>query len=86
MNGKRFGRRAEAREGCMIERLEQQTKLTTNQWKLIVTGKQNVDPRRPTIYVCNHQSTLDIPVIFMAVPTAKMNSSTFSRKRPAFQS
>src|SRR3984893_15769951 len=29
---------AEAREGCMIERLEQQTKLTTNQWKLIVTG------------------------------------------------
>jgi putative MFS transporter len=29
---------AAQREGLMIERLEQQTKLTTNQWKLIVTG------------------------------------------------
>src|SRR5215475_606091 len=29
---------APAREVCMIELLDQQKKLTTNQWKLIVTG------------------------------------------------
>jgi 1-acyl-sn-glycerol-3-phosphate acyltransferase len=34
---------------------------------LEVLGSQNIDPARPTIYVCNHQSTLDAPVLFMAL-------------------
>lgn len=36
--------------------------------KLEVLGQENVDPKRPTIYVANHQSTIDIPAHFMAVP------------------
>ena len=36
--------------------------------KLEVIGGENVDPNRPTIYVANHQSTIDIPAHFMAVP------------------
>jgi 1-acyl-sn-glycerol-3-phosphate acyltransferase len=36
--------------------------------KVQVTGQENVDPNRPTIYVSNHQSTLDIPVHFVTVP------------------
>ncbi|HEX5749076.1 MAG TPA: lysophospholipid acyltransferase family protein [Archangium sp.] len=36
--------------------------------KVVVTGQENVDPKRPTIYVSNHQSTLDIPIHFVTVP------------------
>ena len=36
--------------------------------KLEVIGGENVDPKRPTIYVGNHMSTLDIPAHFFAVP------------------
>ena len=36
--------------------------------KLEVLGQENVDPKRPTIYVANHQSAIDIPAHFMAVP------------------
>lgn len=36
--------------------------------KLEVMGGENVDPKRPTIYVGNHLSTLDIPAHFLAVP------------------
>jgi 1-acyl-sn-glycerol-3-phosphate acyltransferase len=36
--------------------------------RLVVTGQENVDPKRPTIYVSNHQSTLDIPLHFISVP------------------
>ncbi len=36
--------------------------------KLEVLGRENVDPKRPTIYVANHQSTIDIPAHFLAVP------------------
>ncbi|MCP3060038.1 1-acyl-sn-glycerol-3-phosphate acyltransferase [Myxococcus sp. K38C18041901] len=36
--------------------------------KLEVSGQEHVDPKRPTIYVGNHQSTIDIPAHFMAVP------------------
>jgi 1-acyl-sn-glycerol-3-phosphate acyltransferase len=36
--------------------------------QLVVHGQENVDPKRPTIYVANHQSTLDIPALFLAVP------------------
>lgn len=42
--------------------------IRTGGAKLIVSGQENVDPNRPTIYVANHQSTLDIPVGFVAVP------------------
>lgn len=36
--------------------------------RLRVEGLEHVDPSRPIIYVSNHQSTLDIPVLFMALP------------------
>ena len=36
--------------------------------RVVVSGQENVDPNRPTIYVSNHQSSLDIPVGFVAVP------------------
>src|SRR5687768_11758402 len=36
--------------------------------ELITEGGEHVDPRRPTIYVSNHQSTIDIPVIFVSIP------------------
>jgi 1-acyl-sn-glycerol-3-phosphate acyltransferase len=36
--------------------------------RLEVSGQENVDPKRPTIYVGNHQSTIDIPAHFLAVP------------------
>jgi len=36
--------------------------------RLVVEGEENVDPRRPTIYASNHQSTIDIPVLFKALP------------------
>lgn len=36
--------------------------------KLEVEGQENVDPSRPTIYVGNHQSTIDIPAHFVALP------------------
>lgn len=29
-----------------------------------VIGREHLDPKRPTIYVSNHQSTLDAPVLF----------------------
>ncbi len=34
-----------------------------------VEGQENVVTSRPTVYVSNHQSTLDIPVLFMAIDT-----------------
>ena len=36
--------------------------------RLEVTGGENVDASRPTIYVSNHQSTIDIPTLFIALP------------------
>jgi len=33
-----------------------------------VEGRAHVAPGRPAIYACNHQSTLDIPVLFVALP------------------
>jgi 1-acyl-sn-glycerol-3-phosphate acyltransferase len=35
--------------------------------KLRVEGNEYCDPKRPTIYVSNHQSTLDIPTLFQAL-------------------
>lgn len=36
--------------------------------RLEVSGQENVDPARPTIYISNHQSTIDIPTLFVAIP------------------
>jgi 1-acyl-sn-glycerol-3-phosphate acyltransferase len=36
--------------------------------RLVVEGREHADPARPTLYVSNHQSTIDIPVLFMAIP------------------
>jgi len=33
-----------------------------------VEGAQHADPRRPTLYASNHQSSIDIPVLFVALP------------------
>ncbi len=52
----------------VVRRLWSPILVATGGAKLIVTGQENVDPKRPTIYVSNHQSTLDIPIHFMAVP------------------
>lgn len=37
--------------------------------KLEVIGQENVDPHRATIYAANHQSAVDIPALFMAIPS-----------------
>jgi 1-acyl-sn-glycerol-3-phosphate acyltransferase len=36
--------------------------------QLEVLGLDNVDLKQPFIYVSNHQSTIDIPVLFVAIP------------------
>ncbi|HEY8210334.1 MAG TPA: lysophospholipid acyltransferase family protein [Myxococcaceae bacterium] len=36
--------------------------------RLEVQGVEHVDPKRPTLYVANHQSAADVPVMFMAIP------------------
>jgi 1-acyl-sn-glycerol-3-phosphate acyltransferase len=36
--------------------------------RLEVEGLENVDPARATLYASNHQSTLDIPALFVALP------------------
>ena len=33
-------------------------------WSVVITGREHVDRRRVYVFVCNHQSMLDIPVIF----------------------
>lgn len=35
--------------------------------RIEVSGTENIDPSRPTIYVSNHQSTVDIPVLFVSL-------------------
>lgn len=36
--------------------------------RLRVTGLEKVDPSRPTLIVCNHQSYADIPILYRALP------------------
>ncbi|MGV3623074.1 MAG: lysophospholipid acyltransferase family protein [Archangium sp.] len=36
--------------------------------KLVVTGSENLVPGQPYIFASNHQSTLDIPALFVALP------------------
>ena len=35
---------------------------------LEVIGREHVDPKRPTLYIANHQSAADIPMMFIAIP------------------
>jgi 1-acyl-sn-glycerol-3-phosphate acyltransferase len=35
--------------------------------RLEVEGAEHLDPHRPTLYASNHQSTIDIPVLFVAL-------------------
>jgi 1-acyl-sn-glycerol-3-phosphate acyltransferase len=35
--------------------------------RLEVEGVEHLDPHRPTLYASNHQSTIDIPVLFVAL-------------------
>lgn len=49
--------------------------------KLEVSGIENVDPSRPTIYVSNHQSTVDIPVLFMSLPGVDLRFVSKSQLR-----
>lgn len=36
--------------------------------RLVITGKENIDKREKNIYISNHESLLDIPAIFAAIP------------------
>lgn len=36
--------------------------------RLVVRGREHVDPTRPVIYASNHQSTIDIPALLVAIP------------------
>jgi len=36
--------------------------------RVIVHGAEHVDPSRPTVYMSNHQSALDIPVLLVSIP------------------
>ncbi len=35
--------------------------------RLVVIGREHVDPRRPTLYISNHQSTIDVPCLSRAL-------------------
>ncbi len=58
------------RTGAMwvVRKLWAPTLLWAGGAKLIVTGLENVDPKQPMIFAANHQSTIDIPVLFCALP------------------
>ncbi|MHB8876475.1 MAG: lysophospholipid acyltransferase family protein [Myxococcaceae bacterium] len=51
-----------------IRRLWSPVLLWAGGARLVVKGRENVDPMRPTIYVSNHQSTIDIPALFLSIP------------------
>lgn len=36
--------------------------------KLCVQGVERIDPSRPYVFVSNHQSMIDVPVVFAAIP------------------
>ncbi len=52
--------------------------------KLIVSGRQHAEPSRPTVYVSNHQSTSDIPVLLVALPVNVRTASMGSHRGPVF--
>lgn len=43
--------------------------LTASGARVRVTGLDNLGSEKPVLFVCNHQSSLDIPVIFKTLPT-----------------
>src|SRR2546423_11325314 len=54
--------------GWMARRLWAPVLLATGGAKVIVHGRENIDFSKPAIYVSNHQSTIDIPATFVAIP------------------
>ncbi len=42
--------------------------LKTSGVRVRVEGRERVDPRAPTIYCVNHQSAMDIPILFVNLP------------------
>ena len=54
-------------EMWMVANIWSQVLIWAGGAKLEVIGKEHLDPKRPTIYICNHQSTLDAPVLFKSL-------------------
>jgi 1-acyl-sn-glycerol-3-phosphate acyltransferase len=54
--------------GWLARRLWAPVLLWASGTRVEVEGAEHVDPRRPMVYVSNHQSTLDIPVLFAVLP------------------
>lgn len=52
----------------IVQHLWSPTLLWAGGAKLSVQGEDNVDVTKPYIFVSNHQSTIDIPTLFMALP------------------
>jgi len=44
--------------------------LFTGGIKVTVEGKGNIDPGTPYVFICNHQSTIDIPVCVASIPSS----------------
>ena len=51
-------------EMWLVSKVWSQILIKSGGATLEVFGRENIDPLRPTIYVSNHQSTLDAPVLF----------------------
>ncbi|MBL8917263.1 MAG: 1-acyl-sn-glycerol-3-phosphate acyltransferase [Myxococcaceae bacterium] len=54
----------------VVQRIWSPVLLWAGGAKFSVRGLEKVDFTKPAIYVCNHQSTLDIPALFAALPVA----------------
>ncbi len=52
----------------MVMRAWARTLIALYGVRLKVTGLENVDPKRPAIYMANHASMIDIPVLIDALP------------------
>lgn len=48
----------------VVQRLWSPVLIWAGGGQVTMVGRENLDPSKPAIYVSNHQSTLDIPVIF----------------------
>ncbi len=53
-------------------------------WSLKLEGKENVDPRQPCVIVTNHNSMLDIPIMYVLPLTFKWVSKREVYKWPVF--
>lgn len=52
----------------VVQRLWSPVLLWAGGATLVVDGLENISAGKPHIYVSNHQSTIDIPALFMALP------------------